>query len=381
MPLKENLTIKKTNSSDRIFCDEDYAQDLYNKYNGSSIQISKKDLQAGELVNITGVSSIQKNEIYFEVNGSSNIPIDIKKEKRFLEIHGVNEKQFINWISTKEGKKHFVDEQHKVLILQSTPNLRTSLIAGYAEKMKDEFRQQLKKATAAYDAKIIGKNQGGFIVDVYGVQAFLPGGLAAANKIVDFNEYVGKTVKVMIEDYLNDIQTYIVSHKKYLEYILPSLIKQHDWTKQHTGEVTGSNKYGVFVEFYGQFTGLLHTSKMTNETKEKFNSRQFKPGDSVTCWVREVTPDQRLVLTDFEPGTAEDTVKVGEVHKAKITNIKPYGIFVRMKDGTSGLIYKDKVKSQEWKVNDIMLVEVESINEEGKIFFLDRGEALKNVSQ
>jgi ribosomal protein S1 len=377
MPLKENLSIKKVNSQDRIFCDEDYAQDLYNRYNRQNNNFVRKDLQAGELVKITGISSIQKNEIYFEVNNSSNIPIDIKKEKRFLEIHGVNEKQFINWISTKEGKKSFVEEEHNILVLQSTPNLKTSLISGFAEKMKDEFKEQLKKPSRAYDAKVVGKNQGGFLVDVYGVQAFLPGGLAAANKIVDFDEYMGKNVKVMIEDYLTDIQTYIVSHKKYLDHVLPSLLKEHDWTKQHEGEVTGSNKYGVFVEFYGQFTGLLHTSKMTNEVKDKFTARQFKPGEKITCWVREVTNDNRLVLTNFEPGSSEDMVKVGEVHKGKITNIQPYGTFVRLKDGTSGLILKDNLKSKEWKVNDFILVEVENIKEDGKIFFLDRGEPLK----
>ena len=49
----------------------------------------------------------------------------------------------------------------------------------------------------------------------------------------------------MVEDYLSDIRTFIMSHKKYLKHALPIQIKEYDWSTQHTGKVTGTNKYMV----------------------------------------------------------------------------------------------------------------------------------------
>lgn len=371
MRLEENLAIKKQNPKDKIYCSEDYALDAYNMYQAKSFFV-RKDLTAGELVNITGIAGIKKNEIYFEVNNSANVPIDINKEKRFLELHGIDTKSFIKWISTKEGKEEFVKRNHQIKILESTPNLRSSLIAGYAESMKQEFLEQLKNPKTAYEAKIIGKNQGGFLVDVCGVQAFLPGGLAAANKINNFDDYIGKKVKVMIEDYLSDIQTYIVSHKKYLDCVLPSLIEDYDWTKQHTGIVTGSNKYGIFVEFYELFTGLLHTSKMTQQIKEMFDKHQIKTGSEITCWIREKTNSNRLVLTNYEPGSEDDKIKIHEIHSGKVTGVKEYGVFVKLKSGESGLIPKSDVK-REYNLNETVRVEVTNIKDD-KLFFVECNE-------
>lgn len=367
MRLEENLTIKKQNPKDKIYCHEDYAADLYNKICGNSSFFVKKDLDAGEVVAITGISSVNKSEIYFEVNKSSNIPIDMEKEKRFIELHGVSISEFMSWIKTKNGQEEFVSRGHQIFIEESTPNLKASLIKGYAEKMKVEFLEQIKNPKTAYEAKVIGKNQGGFLVDVCGVQAFLPGGLAAANKIVNFDNFIGKNVKVMVEDYLSDIRTFIMSHKKYLKHVLPIQIKEYDWNVQHTGKVTGTNKYGVFVEFYTKFTGLLHYSKMNEETKERYTNRQFKPGDEITCWVREITPAQNLVLTDFEPGTEEDQLKVNKVYKGKVTGVKDYGVFVKLKSGESGLIGKQNVE-REFELHEKVKVILTNIKED-KLYF------------
>jgi len=241
------------------------------------------------------------------------------------------------------------------------------LLGGYAEKMKVEFIKQIKEPKTAYEAKVISKNQGGFLVDVMGVQAFLPGGLAAANKIVNFDEYIGKKVNVMIEDYLSDIRTFIVSHKKYLKHILPAEINSYDWDIKHTGTVTGTNKYGIFVEFYNKFTGLLHYSKMDETTREQYNKRNFKPGDELECWVREVTPNHRLVLTNFEPGSEEDQLKLNEVYKGKVTGVVDYGVFVKLKSGESGLIGKQDV-NREFEMHEH--VNVLLINKkEDKLYF------------
>jgi len=324
-----------------------------------------KDFKVGELVTITGINGVLEHDVFFEMNNTTIISVDMRKEKRFLDLIGETVESFLENCKSKEYREAFVEKKFKTVVTDSKPVLRVSLLSGIANTAKDEFLEQIKKPTSAYNAKIIGKNRGGFIIDVMGVQAFLPGSLAAANKIIDFDEYIGKTVIVMVEDYLSEINTFIFSHKKYLEVALPSLIKNYDWSKQHTGTVTGCNKYGVFVEFYDTITGLLHVLKMNEETKNRFESRGFKPGDEITCYVHDIQ-NNKLVLTDFEPGSAEDSIQVGTQQKGKVVSTAKIGTFVHLKTGETGVIRKGK---KQYKKGDIVNVEVTEVTEDKKIFF------------
>lgn len=344
--LQVNKTILTQNVKDKVFCEEDYAQELYNFYCGSAVNMPKggKDISKDQLLKITGIASISDNEVYFEVNNMTAVPIDLNKEKHFFEIHGLTKGDFINWIKSKDGKNQFIEQKNLLYINSSFPNIRGSLIGGFQHKLREEFHAQIKNPSTAYKAKIISKNRGGFIVDIFGVSAFLPGGLAAANKIVDFDKYIGKSVMVMVDDYLSDIDTFIMSNKKYVQYILPTLVENFDMTVPHQGIVTGCIKYGVFVEFDDIFTGLLHTSKMTPEVKAKFETGKFVAGDKIECWVREISKDYRLVLTNFEPGSVEDSLKIDEEYEAKITAVKDFGVFVKLRTGESGLIPVNTIK-------------------------------------
>lgn len=341
---------------------QEYGLDLSNL---SEEKIYQKDLRAGEMVTITGINGSYGNDVFFEVNGSSVVSIDMRKEKRFLDLLGLEAKQFIESVKSKEFKDSFVEKKFTALITESSPNVRASLSAGFAEKIKDEFNKQIKNPTNAYKARVIGKNGGGFIVDVMGVQAFLPGSLAAANKIIDFDAYINKEIIVMIEDYLSEIKTYVVSHKKYLEYALPNIISQYDWSKPHTGVVTGTSGNGVFVEFYEMITGLLHPLKMNDESRARFEARGYKPGDEITCYVHDIQ-NNRLVLTDFEPGSEEDKIQVGTKQKGKVTGNAKFGTFVQLKTGESGVIKKGE---KQYQKGDIVFVEVTEILEDGKIYF------------
>ena len=97
---------------------------------------------------------------------------------------------------------------------------------GYIELSLKEARQALiwDEAEAAIKNKTVLElpveeaNKGGFFVEVCGIDAFMPGSLAAPNKIADFQSYIGKEIIVMVEDFLKDMNSFIVSHKKYISY-------------------------------------------------------------------------------------------------------------------------------------------------------------------
>jgi small subunit ribosomal protein S1 len=250
--------------------------------------------------------------------------------------------------------------------------LRGELGKAHIVKTQKEFIQQITQASTAYVAKVIEKNKGGFLVNVCGVEGFLPGGLAAANKIIDFDSYIGKTVMVMVEDYLQDTKTFVFSNKKYLSKVLPTKMAELDLDKKYEGTVTGSSKYGVFLEFDEIFTGLLHTSKMSKETKERFNNRGFKPGESMTFWIKEISNDNRIIISEEDPSTKRaemeefKTNNIGTVHSGKVLKNVPFGTLVKIEKDLVGLISQKelKLKRKNFEPGDNVIVSVDSVKKD-----------------
>lgn len=328
----------------------------------------KKDFKVGDTVRLTSITGVHGTNVFFMLEGSGIIAeIDMQKEKRFVDNFGLTVKEFIDNLGSKEFRDSFMAQENYAIITETKPILKLSLNSGFIEKTKEEFFEQIKNPTRAYTAKIISKNFGGFIVDVVGVQAFLPGSLAAANKILNFDAYIGKTVMVMVEDFIPEIKTFIMSHKKYLEYALPNIIKQYDWSVAHEGVVTGTNRYGIFVEFYDTVTGLLHTIKMDEKTRKEFDARRFKPGDSITCYVHDIQ-NNRLILSCFAPGSEEDKIQLGNEYAGKVTGFSKIGMFVRLKTGEDGVVKNPKGKYQK---GDPVTIKVTEITESNKMFFED----------
>ena len=141
----------------------------------------------------------------------------IPKEKKYIELLGFEEYEFKEWLTSNETTDYFKNRKTFVSV-ENVNTKKGSMYSAHLKTIAREFREQILKPTSAYVSKILSKNQGGFLVEVQGIKAFLPGSLAAANKITNFDDYLGKEVNVMIEDYLAPSDIFVVSYKKYLEY-------------------------------------------------------------------------------------------------------------------------------------------------------------------
>jgi len=358
--------------NDKIYCQEDYADELYKIYlkNSSNMPLSGKDIQSNQLMNITGVGTITDEEIYFEVNNMINIPIELNKEKKFFELYNADKSKFKKWLKTTEGKSKFLKENHLIYIEKPSPEIKASLLKGYQFKLKEELFKQIKKQTVAYSVKIIERNRGGFITDIHGLRGFLPGGLAAANKISNFDEYVDKEINVMVEDYIPEIDTFIFSHKKYIKNMLPVFAKELDLSKEHIGIITGSIKFGIFLEFNEIFTGLLHVSKMKPEIREKFEKNELKSGEEFKCWIKDIDDKYKLILSNYEPGSGEDELKEGEEYEGRITAIKKFGIFIKLKTGEVGLVHTSLINDiTQFSQGEKIKVRLKEINDDEKYNF------------
>ena len=213
-------------------------------------------------------------------------------------------------------------------------------------------------------------------VDISGVKCFLPGSLAAANKITDFESYLGKTIYVMIDGYVAQKDIFVVSYKKYLNKIMDQKIQELDLTKKYKGCVTGSSPFGLFVEWEDVYTGLIHKTEFEDQVVQGFNS-----GDEIEFYVKEVKEDNKLTLTFGAP--VEKTVKIYEI-KDQVENgtIEPMAAVIKYKrkngclvevpeTGMMAMIPQDKITSdlKNAKPGDriaILIYEVDPVM--GKIF-------------
>jgi ribosomal protein S1 len=173
-------------------------------------------------------------------------------------------------------------------------------MSGFVSATKEEMLKEIKNPSKVYKAKVISKNNGGFMIKLNGgITGFLPGSLAAANIVKDFDKMVGKDIYVMVDDYLWSSKMFVFSVKKYIQHVLPQKIKELDLEKKYTGTITDTSKFGIFIEFCEIFTGLLHTSKMSPELLQKFNKRELKSGQEIDFWILS-NNDNKIILTDLD---------------------------------------------------------------------------------
>jgi ribosomal protein S1 len=352
------------------------AEELYLMYEGRQITGSKEPA-VGECRSITSVVSINDSEMIVTLSGMIDAVIQLDKEKSFFKSIGMDKESFINWMKNEVGSHvSFIGQEgRKVIIENVKPYTIASLSRGHSQAIRDEFFAQITEPTSAYTAKILSRNGGGFLVNVSGIDGFLPGSLAAANIVRDFDSMLGKQIYVMVEDLLKDAGTFVFSHKKYLTHILPSKIEELSLEEKYEGTITGTAKFGIFVEFNEIFTGLIHTSKMTPEMRETFKTEQPTPGSEISFWIKEITPDKKIILTDEDPSIRMKEIEefkeknLGIITGGEVVSIQPFGTLVKLQKDIVGLISQKEIKTKKKKyaVGEHVMVNVERVHND-KIF-------------
>lgn len=316
-----SLTINKsvkTNGTDRVYCHESYAQELYDMYenwfNGRSI-VSPKDSLKGTVYALNDIRPISDHEVSVDTGFGMSAVIDLNKEKEYLSTLGCNSpKTFVRALKEAQGFKESVIANG--LAGKVVDNGRVSLWEGHLSKIEYEFMEQIKHPdtiTCAYNAKIESINGGGFLVNILGVQCFLPGSLAAAGILTDFESMLGKTVPVIVVNYIDKSNCFVVSYKKYLEMILPKKIEAElEIGQEVSTKVTGASKNGLFCQFKDKngewvFSGLAHRSVMSTDFEKRFDDREFRIGDEMHMFIANILEKDgqyRIVLTDSKTKVA-----------------------------------------------------------------------------
>src|SRR5210317_1634188 len=223
------------------------------------------------------------------------------------------------------------------------------------------------------------RTKGGMIVDVFGIEAFLPGSQIDVKPIRDYDQYVEKTMEFKVVKINQEFKNVVVSHKALIEADIEiqkkEIISKLEKGQVLEGVVKNITSYGVFVDL-GGVDGLVHITDLSW-------SRINHPNEIVEL-------DQKLnvVILDFDENKsriqlglkqlskhpwealAED-VKVGDKVKGKVVVIADYGAFIEVADGVEGLIH---VSEMSWSTHLRSAQDFVSVGDEveAQILTLDR---------
>lgn len=191
------------------------------------------------------------------------------------------------------------------------------------------------------------RTKGGMIVDVFGIEAFLPGSQIDIKPIRDYDQFVNQTIDFKIVKINPEFRNVVVSHKALLEaeqeQKRAELIGKLEKGQVLEGEVKNITNYGVFVDL-GGVDGLIH---ITDLSWGRINHPEeiVKIGDKIKVVVLDFNEQQKRIalglkqLTPHPWDALDPNLKVGDKVKGKVILIADYGAFVEIEPGVEGLVH------------------------------------------
>ena len=234
--------------------------------------------------------------------------------------------------------------------VESAEDKKGQLILSHKKARLSQSWEKVNEALEA-DAIIQGyikcRTKGGMIVDVFGIEAFLPGSQIDVHPIRDYDQFVGKTMEFKVVKINQEFRNVVVSHKALIEQELEAqkkeIIGKLEKGQILEGTVKNITSYGVFVDL-GGVDGLIHITDLSwgrvddphkvVELDQKINVVILDFDDEkrrIALGLKQLTP---------HPWDALDAdLKVGDHVKGKVVVIADYGAFVEIQPGVEGLIH------------------------------------------
>ena len=211
--------------------------------------------------------------------------------------------------------------------------------------------------------------KGGMIVEVDGIQAFLPGSQIDVHPIADFDEFLGKEMEFRIVKVNQLRKNIVISRKALLEDSLmekrESLLKEIEVGSILDGRVKNVTDFGVFVDL-GGFDGLLHITDLS-WGRVKHPNEMVEVGEEITVKVIDIDLERQRIslgLKQLSPHPWEGIIEkypIGSNIKGKVVSITNYGAFVEIEKGIEGLVH---VSEMSWGRNIHHPTEVVQLNGE-----------------
>lgn len=191
------------------------------------------------------------------------------------------------------------------------------------------------------------RTKGGMIVDVFGIEAFLPGSQIDVKPIRDYDIFVDKTMEFKVVKINPEYKNVVVSHKALIEEELEQqkkeIISKLEKGQVLEGVVKNITSYGVFVDL-GGVDGLVHITDLS-WGRIQHPEEVVKLDDKINVVILDFDNEKKRIalglkqLTPHPWDALSETLKVGDVIKGKVVVIADYGAFVEIAPGVEGLIH------------------------------------------
>lgn len=191
------------------------------------------------------------------------------------------------------------------------------------------------------------RTKGGLIVDVFGIEAFLPGSQIDVKPIRDYDIFVGKTMEFKVVKINNEFKNVVVSHKVLIEQELESqkteIMSKLEKGQVLEGVVKNITSYGVFMDL-GGVDGLLH---ITDISWGRINHPEevLKLDDKINVVILDFDEGKKRIALGLKQLTPQPwdslsaDLKAGDKIKGKVVVLTDYGAFVEVNPGVEGLIH------------------------------------------
>lgn len=318
-----------------IIYTEQQKEELGKLYDDTFIAINDREIVEGRVTGITDSDVIL--DIGFKSDG-------MVSRSEFRDMPDIKVGDVVDvFVETKEDKKGLLKLSRK----------QAKLARAWLEIV------QAYEDGIIVRGRVISKTKGGLIVDVFGLETFLPGSQIDVKPITDYDQYVGKTMEFKVVKINEAINNAVVSHKALIESDLEAqrseIISRLEKGQVLEGVIKNITDFGAFIDL-GGLDGLLY---ITDISWGRINH----PNE-----VLEVNQTINVVVLDFDDNkkrislgmkqlmphpwnTLDPSITVGSKVKGKVVNIEDYGAFIEIVSGVEGLVHVSEVSWSSHPIN------------------------------
>jgi small subunit ribosomal protein S1 len=317
-----------------------YSKDEYAKYD-SVYDKTFKQINDGEMIQAT-IESLTKTDVVVNIGFKSDGLISLNE---FRDIPG--------------GPK--VGEIIEVMVVEKEDrdgNLHLSRKSARITRAWERI-VEVNKSGEIVTGQVTSKTKGGLIVDVFGMETFLPGSQIDVKPVTDYDQFVGKTMEFKVVKINEAIKNAVVSHKALIESDIEAqraeIMGKLEKGQVLEGTIKNITDFGAFLDL-GGLDGLLY---ITDISWGRINhpSEVLKLDQKINVVVLDFDDDKKRIslglkqLTPHPWDTLTETIKEGETIKGKVVNIEDYGAFLEITPGVEGLVHVSEISWSNTPVN------------------------------
>jgi small subunit ribosomal protein S1 len=304
-------------------------------YEGTFKQITDGEMVQGIVVGLT------KTDVVINIGFKSDGLISLNE---FRDLHGLKTGDVVEVMvvekEDREGHLHLSRKQARV-------------------SRAWERIVEMHKSGEVVTGLVTSKTKGGLIVDIMGMETFLPGSQIDVKPVTDYDQFVGKTMEFKVVKINETIKNAVVSHKALIESDIEAqraeIMGKLEKGQVLEGTIKNITDFGAFLDL-GGVDGLLY---ITDISWGRINhpSEVLKLDQKINVVVLDFDDEKRRIslglkqLTSHPWDTLSTDIKENETVKGRVVNIEDYGAFLEITPGVEGLVHVSEITWANTPVN------------------------------